>query len=164
MHLKAAEPPQGPRFLPEVVLGGMPFRQIELALTKAEMRRGLMGRTYLAEDGGMLFFYGQPQIASFWMKNTRLPLDVLFLDEQGVVLQVSTMQVEPPRELAESEETYENRLKSYSCPRLVTSALEIKAGRAAELGLAPGTHIPELAVRAILQNIMDFSKSVATPE
>ncbi len=153
--LHAQEPAKArPHFLPEVNLGGMPYCQIELAVTPEELRRGLMDRAYLAEDGGMLFFYGTPKFTAFWMKNTLLPLDVIFLDAQGVVLQVTTMPVEPPRRTAETEEAYERRLKSYSCPRPVTSALEIKAGRAMELGLEPGTQIPELALRALLQNII----------
>ena len=148
-----------PRLLPEVSLNGMPYRQIEVAVTDAELRKGLMDRTYLADDGGMIFFYGRPKITVFWMKNTRIPLDVIFLNADGVILQVNTMAVEPPRAENESEEEYEERLKTYLCPRPVTSALEIKAGRAEELGLAPGTCIPELSLRALLQNITALPNS-----
>lgn len=152
-----------PRFLPEISLAGMPYRQIELAVTEAELRRGLMDRTYLADDGGMLFFYGRPKFAAFWMKNTRIPLDVLFLDEQGTILQVATMAVEPPQAPGESDEAYEARLKSYLCLRPATCALEIAAGRAAELGLAPGSRIPGLALRVLLQNIMAIQGSEGNP-
>ena len=148
-----------PRFLPEVALNGMPYRQIEVAVTTEELQRGLMDRTYLADDGGMLFFYGYPKIAAFWMKNTRIPLDVIFLNAEGVILQVNTMAVETPRAENESEEDYEERLKTYPCMRPVTSALEIKAGRAEELGLAPGTCIPELSLRELLQNITALPNS-----
>ncbi len=146
-------PTKQPRFLPEITLGGMPYRQIEIAMTENELRRGLMDRTYLADDGGMLFFYGQPKFTAFWMKNTRIPLDVIFLDANGRILQVTTMAVEPPQADNESDDDYEARLKSYPCPRPVTCALEIAAGRAAELGLVPGTRIPQLALRVLLQNI-----------
>ena len=152
-----------PRFLPEISLGGMPCRQIELAVTEAELRRGLMDRTYLADDGGMLFFYGRPKFTAFWMKHTRIPLDVIFLDAEGVILQVTTMAVEPPQAPGESEADYEERLPSYPCARPVCAALEIAAGRAAELGLAPGTRIPDLALRVLLQNIMAIQGSEGNP-
>ena len=159
VSLGADEPVRQPRFLPEVFLNGMPYRQIEVAMTDAELRKGLMDRTYLADDGGMLFFYGRPKFTAFWMKNTRIPLDVIFLNAEGVVLQINTMAVEPPRAENESEEDYEERLKTYLCSRPVTSALEIKAGRATELGLTPGTCIPELSLRALLQNITALPNS-----
>ena len=153
ISLGADEPVNSPLFLPEISLCGMPYRQIEVAVTDAELRKGLMDRTYLADDGGMLFFYGRPKFTAFWMKNTRIPLDVIFLDAEGIVLQVNTMAVEPPQTENESDEDYEARLKSYYCLRPVTCALEIHAGRAAELGLVPGTRIPSLALRVLLQNI-----------
>src|SRR4051794_33315969 len=51
---------------------------IEMALTPEQMAQGLMFRRQMAEDAGMLFDYVTPQPASFWMKNTLIPLDMIF--------------------------------------------------------------------------------------
>lgn len=64
----------------------------EVAATPELRQRGLMGRAFLAPDGGMLFVFETPGIYCFWMKDTLLPLAVTFLDNQGRVLQVEPMQ------------------------------------------------------------------------
>lgn len=62
--------------------------QIELAVTPAEQRRGLMHRPTLPEGQGMLFVYPEPRMLSFWMKQTLIPLDILFFDHGGRLLQL----------------------------------------------------------------------------
>lgn len=65
---------------------------VEVASTPEERQRGLMGRTALAEDAGMLFAYNQDQPLSFWMKDTLIPLSIAFINEQGRIVDIQDMQ------------------------------------------------------------------------
>ncbi|MEJ2744863.1 MAG: DUF192 domain-containing protein [bacterium] len=64
----------------------------ECARGPKEQARGLMYRRSLGENDGMLFVYDSPRMLSFWMKNTRIPLDIAFLDGSGKVVQIEKMQ------------------------------------------------------------------------
>ena len=63
--------------------------QVELALTPEELSRGLMWREELAGDAGMLFVFPDQAIRSFWMKNTPLALDIIYIDRNGRVVSIA---------------------------------------------------------------------------
>ena len=66
--------------------------EVEIADEEAERRRGLMERTELAENAGMLFIFDREQPLSFWMKNTLIPLSVAYMDEEGRIVDIQDMQ------------------------------------------------------------------------
>jgi uncharacterized protein len=101
---------------------------VELAVTPAEQERGLMFRKALAPDRGMLFPYNPPRPAAFWMKNTLIPLDILYIGPDGRVLSIA-------RNAVPHDET---PLPSGGAVRGV---LEIAGGRAAQLGILPGDRV-----------------------
>ena len=65
---------------------------VELARTAAERSRGLMFRESLAEERGMLFVFAQETKAGFWMKNTKIPLSIAFIDGEGTILETQEME------------------------------------------------------------------------
>ncbi|PLR21904.1 hypothetical protein SGCZBJ_20250 [Caulobacter zeae] len=120
----------GPRLEPlELVTGrGVVRFQVEIAATEAEQRKGLMLRKSLAPDRGMLFIYRKPQRAAFWMKNTLIPLDILYIGPDGKILSM----VRNARPLDETP------LPSGGP---VLGVLEIAGGRAGQLGVLPGDRV-----------------------
>ena len=61
---------------------------VEVARTEEEKVKGLQEKESLGEDEGMLFVYDEPQEIAFWMKDTAIPLDIVFMDEDGEVISV----------------------------------------------------------------------------
>ena len=64
---------------------------VELALTGQQQYQGLSGRTYLADDRGMLFVFPSPGRPHFYMKNTRIPLSIAFIRADGIITNISKM-------------------------------------------------------------------------
>lgn len=95
---------------------------IELALTPAQQAKGMMFRTYMANDYGMLFVFDREEKRSFWMKNTLVPLDMLFIKRDGRIHHIHSNAT--PQDL--SKITSEG--KSFA-------VLEIKGGMSDELGI-----------------------------
>lgn len=99
--------------------------KVELAQTPQDQAKGLMFRTALGPDEGMLFPFDPPKQASFWMRNTVIPLDLLFIAPDGRVTNIA----------AQAQPYDETQLRSAG---VVKAVLELPGGRAAELGLAAG--------------------------
>lgn len=74
----------------DMSVGGVAFRA-QLAVSDTEKMRGLMFRDSLGENDGMIFVYETPSQASFWMKNTKIPLDIGFFDKNGVLTEVKKL-------------------------------------------------------------------------
>lgn len=62
---------------------------VELAVTQEQRDHGLMGRTFLNQSNGMLFVYDNEDVRSFWMKNTLIPLDIIWIDANGTVVYIA---------------------------------------------------------------------------
>ncbi|MDS9467317.1 DUF192 domain-containing protein [Paracoccus sp. MBLB3053] len=104
---------------------------VEIADDPEERSRGLMFRKELASGSGMLFIYETPQPVSFWMRNTLIPLDMIFIDARGEVRHVHPM----ARPLDET--SIPGAAKGDPSPdRLMV--LEVAGGAAAQLGIRPG--------------------------
>lgn len=129
-----------PKYWP-LKIGNLFFARIELALTDTENQIGLMGRKTLDEDQGMLFVRKHPEIMSFWMKNTLVPLDIIYLDQNGVVVKIRQMPAEAPQSPGESLFEYHRRLPAYSSEKPAAFALELKGGITDILQLKPGDKI-----------------------
>ena len=110
-----------------VTIGPTAF-QVELAQTEDERRRGLMFRQHLPAGQGMLFVQA-PGRAEFWMKNTLIPLDLLYFDAQGTLIEILP-RVQPCRQL--DCPTYPSRSAA------VSYILEINGGEAARRALQVG--------------------------
>lgn len=113
----------------EIVTGrGRARFQVEIAATQAEQAKGLMFRKSLAPDRGMLFTYKRPQPASFWMKNTLIPLDIIYIQPDGRILSIV-------RNARPHDET------PLPSGGLILGVLEIAGGRAAQLSILPGDRV-----------------------
>jgi len=107
--------------------GGHRFT-VELAETPAEMEQGLMFRPSLAPDAGMLFDFKEPTMATMWMHNTLIPLDMLFVDRNGRIVNIAE------RTVPESDE-----IIAAAAP--VRAVIELNGGTAARLGIRPGDRV-----------------------
>jgi uncharacterized membrane protein (UPF0127 family) len=99
--------------------------QVEVADDAQERAKGLMFVEDMPTLSGMLFVYEQPQHATFWMRNTLIPLDMIFVDETGVITAIH------PNAVPRDETTIDGG-------QGVLAVLEINGGMAHRLGIAPG--------------------------
>ena len=114
-----------------VELGGQRY-SVEVADDDAERARGLMFRDAMPADHGMLFIHEREEPQSYWMKNTRIPLDILYFDDERRL--VAQQRDVPPCSLG-------NACPSYPSNAPARFVLELNAGEAARLGLDDGAVI-----------------------
>ena len=130
----AADPPHEPlRSFPQadllVDLGGRTYKfRVWVASTEPRREQGLMWVRKLEPHHGMLFVFEQPQLASFWMKNTLIPLDMLFIAPDGRVIRLAA-------------NTTPLSLAPVASLGIVKGVLELAGGTAAQLGLAVGDRV-----------------------
>jgi uncharacterized membrane protein (UPF0127 family) len=101
---------------------------VELAETPAEQERGLMFRTQLAPDAGMLFDFKHPTVATMWMHNTLIPLDMLFVDANGRIVNIHE------RAVPQSD-----AIIAAAAP--VRAVIELNGGTAKADGIKPGDRV-----------------------
>lgn len=124
-----------PAILPVTITGpgGRHVFQAEVAGTPDRQERGLMYRTDLKRDGGMLFWPypaagGPPRVATFWMKNTPTPLDIVFIRPDGTIARIAENAAPESEAMISSGEP-------------VAAVLELVGGRAAETGVSEGDRV-----------------------
>lgn len=106
---------------------------LEVANNETEKAEGLMNRTNLGEHEGMLFNYTEEDLRGFWMKNTLIPLDMIFLNEEREVINVETAYPEP--------NTSDEDLKRYRSERPAKYVIEVNAGFAENYSITEGTEV-----------------------
>jgi uncharacterized membrane protein (UPF0127 family) len=101
---------------------------VEIATTDGERARGLMFRRTLPEASGMLFLYDEPQRVDMWMRNTYIPLDMVFITADGRVDRIETNTEPFSTDIIMSDGE-------------VVGVLELNAGQAVKIGLQPGDRV-----------------------
>lgn len=101
---------------------------VEMARTSQQQSTGMMFRQSVADDHGMLFPFPQPKMASFWMKNTPLPLDIIFIRANGTIESIGENAVPLSEEEVTSGEP-------------VAAVLELRGGLTSELGITAGDKV-----------------------
>lgn len=127
---RAVHPESGLEVIPLTVTSasGTHRFKVEVARSAMEQAKGLMFRTKLGPDEGMIFPMNPPRGASFWMKNTVIPLDLIFVAPDGRIANIAANAV--PYDLTPLLSVGE-----------VKGVLEIPGGRAAELGIVAGDKV-----------------------
>src|SRR4051794_2874139 len=101
---------------------------VELATTPAQLEQGLMFRRSLAPDAGMLFDFQHPSPVSMWMKNTFIPLDMVFIDDRGRIINIA-------------ERAVPQSLDTIAAAAPARAVLELNGGTAARLGIRSGDRV-----------------------
>lgn len=105
--------------------GGLRAFQVELAITPQQMQKGLMYREQMDENAGMLFYFGDEAERGFFMRNTLIPLDMLFIRKDGTIHSIHENAVPHDETTIYSQGP-------------VAAVLEINGGLSKQLGIAPG--------------------------
>ena len=100
--------------------------KVEIAATPTERQQGLMGREFLGADAGMLFLYPREQNLSFWMKNTRLSLDIMYFSKNGTWINTAA-------------HTTPFTLETYPAAAPAQYVIEMVAGSAERLNIGAGS-------------------------
>jgi uncharacterized membrane protein (UPF0127 family) len=109
------------------------YATLEVADNQTERKKGLMNRTKLGKNRGMLFVFEEEAPRGFWMKNTLIPLDMIFLDKDKEVINIETAYPEP--------NTSDSELKVYRSERPAKYVIEVNAGFAENNSIRPGTEV-----------------------
>lgn len=109
---------------------------VEVAQTQSEREIGLMYRESIPEYGGMLFVFSEENKYAIWMKNTLIPLDLLFVSKDNEIVHIQ----ENARPCKEIDPKQEN-CPSYSSPTVHTMILEFRGGTVKKLGLQKGSKV-----------------------
>jgi len=120
--------PAGRQTLEIAAKTGVHAFAVEMATTEAERAQGLMNRKSLPEGQGMLFDFQRDQEVGFWMKNTYIPLDMIFIRSDGRIMRI-----------AENTEPLSERIVPSN--GAVRAVLEVIGGTARKLGIAPGDRV-----------------------
>ena len=125
-----AASPSGLETMPLTIRSGTRSHRfsVEVARSADEQARGLMFRESLGPDQGMIFPLDPPREASFWMKDTLIPLDMIFIRADGTIARIAA-------------NTTPHSLAPVSSGEPVAAVLEIRGGRAAELGIREGDRV-----------------------
>ena len=128
---KEAKEPSAPA-VPAVIVqtrdGGRHRVTVEIARTDQERARGMMERSSLPQEAGMLFLFAQSADHGFWMKNTFIPLDMIFIRSDGRILRIA-------------ENTEPHSEKIISSGGLAKGVLEVIGGTARKYGIQPGDRV-----------------------
>jgi len=115
----------------QTVAGGRLDFTAEIAATDRDRARGLMFRRALAPDRGMLFVYPRARMISMWMKNTFIPLDMIFIGASGKIVSVH-------------ERAVPHSLAPISSQKRAVAVLEVVGGLVSRLGIGPGDRVTSL--------------------
>ena len=122
----------GAKHFPQVAIDVKGIKlQVDLAKTPEARAHGLQHKKYMCDDCGMLFEFEYARVVSFWMKNTRIPLSIAYIDDSKKIISLQDM--EP-----ESAMLLDYRLQRYESPKAVRYALELEKGRFEKLGVELG--------------------------
>jgi hypothetical protein len=112
----------------ETADGGRHSFEVEVAETPDQRAQGLMFRQTMAAEAGMLFLFGGSEERAMWMKNTLIPLDMLFVDQGGKIVRIE-------------QRTVPHSLRAIVSGQPVAAVLELNAGTTSRLKIKPGDRV-----------------------